>query len=373
MISTHKADHYRKHFNTLKHLKVLLIAQYAGTKSLDEIAKLINMKCWHHYHLSMKPLATSTLSDANKNRSAAVFHDFAQHLITQLRQKDQKEIEQLLTILDSSPIRLAGRGYAWAKALASRPGSEGLKLHLQYDATTHHIEYCEITDSNVNDISVATALPLHPHRLYVFDKGYCSYTWWKAIHDHGSLFATRLKKNTTFSVVATRMTPEKDRHYILKDELIELTGDGKKNPLHSVRLRRIEVPHPSDKKRVLVIVSNALEASTDTIAGTYKKRWEIELLFKWLKQNLKIKRFMGENKNAVMIQIYVAMIAYLLLKEYQQRVGKLHERLKDVAHYIRYSPFDAVHREADYRRRHKPIPHPTNTPIKKQLELEIFA
>jgi putative transposase len=174
-------------------------------------------------------------------------------------------------------------------------------------------------------------------------KGYCDYNWWKAIEDKGSHFVTRLKKNAAYTLLHTYPVAEEDKGFILKDSLITLSNKhprgGKNNDLAGSPLRLIEIRHPSSTEKPFHIVTNAVNASASSIAGWYKERWSIELLFKWLKQNLKIRRFLGESRNAIMIQIFVAIIAYALLKLYQTAAHLITLRLKDVGVLVKANLF----------------------------------
>jgi len=171
----------------------------------------------------------------------------------------------------------------------------------------------DVTPARTNDIEVAKALDLTPGTTYVFDLGYYDFTWWRRLHDTDCRFVTRLKRNTRPKVIEER--PVEPGGSILADRVIAVAwpmSKNRKNPLRDVPLREIVVVIETGKK--LRIVSNDLDASAKEIADLYKARWKIELFFKWVKQNLKIRRFIGTSETAVRIQIAVALIAFLLLK-----------------------------------------------------------
>jgi IS4 transposase len=229
-------------------------------------------------------------------------------------------------------VRIDGRGSQWAEKTFIRAGSQGLKLHLRIGAGSAAAEWVKITDMNVNDITAARDMPLEAGRIYLFDKGYCDYNWWAKIIDAGAHFITRLKRNAAYEVVMERPCDGGD---ILSDRIIRLTNHsprgGKHNYLAGRLLRLLQVPHPAGRKQPFVIVSSLLEAPAKEIAEGYRRRWSIELVFKWLKQNLRIKRFLGESRNAVMTQIYVAIIAYVLVRKYHRlsAAGTRRMRLAD--------------------------------------------
>lgn len=305
-----KSDKYSKGFTTWNHLMAFLFAQFAGSRSLRDLVLGFNAKPSMHYHIRSNPLRRSTLSDANSSRSSDVFKDMLSHLI-----HDNKEIRTLVHIFDSSIIRVDGRGSEWTEEKKTRHG-QGLKLHIDYGPEESSIENCSITSTNVNDITVASQWNLSSGKIYIFDKGYCDYNWWHKIHTTQSHFITRSKSNAVYHVLEERDIRESDKELVRRDSIIMLSNKrpraGKVNHLAATRLRLIEVVNPDDKK-IYYFITNMLEAEAAEIAAYYKGRWGIELLFKWLKQHLTIGRFLGENENAIRIQVYVAMIAFILL------------------------------------------------------------
>lgn len=334
LVDKRGADRWRKSFKTWDHLVAMLGGQLAGVGSLRDVENLFDEHRSTHYHLHCKGVKKSTLGDANKARDYQVFADIAQEMIICSGRKTRKA-KALLSVLDSSPIRLQGRGHGWAEKSCTRTANQGLKLHLLLMPNDGALDYAAVTDMNVNDITDARGMKLKSGRIYVFDKGYYDYNWWHEIIEAGSHFVTRPKKNAAYKVLETRpILPGEDGN-ILGDQVIELTNKaprgGKKNKLAGRKLRLVEIRHPGGKKGQFFIISDMMEATASEIADYYKQRWSIELLFKWIKQNLKIKRFMGESRNAVLIQIFVAIIAYLLVRLYKKLLGKAHTgRLKDL-------------------------------------------
>lgn len=341
VVDEHQGDRYTKTFTSWDHLVAMLTGQLAGVTSLRELEVTLNSHPECHYHLNTKNVKRSTLSDANHNRCFSIFRDITFSLLPSLS-KHKKDLKNILTILDASPLYLNSRGHEWANTTLSRAYNKGLKLHVQYNHSEDHIEYVEVYDATINDITVAQSLSLETNRIYVFDKGYCDYNWWKEIADKGSTFVTRLKKNASYGVEKSFEIAKKDKGLILTDQIIRLSNQRprakKVNELAGISLRLVEIKHPSGKEAPFMIVTNDLKASAQCIAEWYKERWSIELLFKWLKQNLKIKRFMGESRNAIMIQIFVALIAYILLKLYNNMTGGA-LRLKDVCTLVKSNLF----------------------------------
>ena len=172
--------------------------------------------------------------------------------------------------------------------------------------------YFAVTPANINDITAAKAMPIEPGATYVYDLGYYDYGWWAKIDDAGCRFVTRLKKNTPFVVVMENPVPQNSN--IVSDRIGHLPqrlANSRRNPLQ-VPVREVRVI--IDTGKMLRIVTNDLDASAQEIADLYKQRWQIELFFRWIKQTLRIKHFIGISENAVRIQIAVALIGYLILR-----------------------------------------------------------
>lgn len=312
----HHSDRYCKKFYTWDHLVMMLMLQLSGASSLNDLQVIQAANPNTLYHLNTKRIPKSTLADANSNRDFSVFSDIAKYMIASMNnRKLHKNSKDIITILDSTTFDLRGFGHEWAKETATR--NAGLKLHTKYLPDAEEIEAFTITDTNVNDICAAKAMGVDPSRIYVFDKGYCDYNWWNEIDKANSIFVTRLKLNAAYKVLESKSVPSKAEVTILRDESITLTNKqprGKKtNLLAGKKLRLITLPHPHDSSKEFPIVSNDLVSPAEAIANLYKQRWEIELFFKWSKQNLKIKKFIGQSRNAICIQILTAIIAYVLI------------------------------------------------------------
>jgi putative transposase len=222
------------------------------------------------------------------------------------------EGEALIRLLDATPIPLKGDGFPWAEANAR---TRGLKLHLLYDSRQRRPVWFDVTSAKTDDVVAGRAIPLEKGATYVFDKGYTDYRWWSQIIDAGAVFVTRRKRNAQCRDI--REQPASGDG-ILADRRLKIghrqpRGGAPINPLYQAELREIVVARP-DHDQPLYLLTNDFERPATDIAQLYKERWDIELLFKWLKQNLKIRRFLGRSENAVRIQIYVALIAFLLLR-----------------------------------------------------------
>ena len=202
----------------------------------------------------------------------------------------------------------------------------GAKAHIVYDPNADRPVYFAVTPAKVNDITAAKAMPIEPGATYVYDLGYYDYSWWAGLDEAGCRFVTRLKKNTPFSVIKQNRTPKNSN--IVSDRIGHLPArlaNSRKNPLQ-VPVREITVI--IDTGKLLRIVTNDLDAQAEEIADLYKQRWQIELFFRWVKQTLRIRHFIGVSENAVRIQIAIALIAFLILRMAQMAQKTVHSPLE---------------------------------------------
>jgi len=251
----------------------------------------------------------STLADANAARPAGVYTGLFLKLMKQAHRGLRRSLEETVYLIDSTSLRLNELSKEWARFSS---GVCGAKAHVIYDADAGCPVYMAVTAANVNDITAAQAMPQEAGASYVFDLGYYDYGWWAKLDAAGCRIVTRFKSNTPLH--ATEERPVAEDGAILSDRVGYLPArqaKNRKNPFgEPVREVRVRI----ETGKILRILSNDLDASAEEIAGLYKRRWEIELFFRWVKQNLKIKKFLGTSENAIRIQIAVALIAYLLLK-----------------------------------------------------------
>jgi IS4 transposase len=349
-VSEHQADKHRKGFSSWDQLLVMVYAQLSGAGSLRTLTTGFNAQASHHYHLHTSPVHRSTLADANCSTDAAVFADTARALMSKLHRRVRKDGEELLFLLDSTSITLKGPGFdAWTLENRTR-NTQGIKLHVLYAPEQQAPCYSSFTPANVNDVDQAHTLSLACGARYVFDKGYCDYSWWHAINQAGSVFVTRFKRNTALRVEQSHSIPPEAQDLVLLDETAYFrhrhNRGGHTNP-YEAPLRRITVAREAGKGP-LVLATNDLVSPALDIAEQYRARWGIELFFKWIKQHLGIKRFLGRSENAVRIQILTALIAYLLLVLYRNLHATQHS-LWECLSLLRSSLFQRPQVEA-YRR-----------------------
>lgn len=356
IVEDHKSDHYRKSYKTQSHMHLMVFHQLSGVNSLRSIEDLLDSHKSMVYHLGLDRVKRSTVSYANKTMDPAVFSTVASLLIDEVVQgrKIKKEMRELLCIIDSSTITSTSTGDGWSKRKSNC--TQGLKLHAVYEPEENIIEYIDITEASINDIIVGKEIPLESNRIYVFDKGYLDYNWWHTIDAVGSTFVSRLKKDAAYNVIQENTIKKEDKGFIKGDQIItfknKMLNTNKKNEYHGKKLRIIKVIHPDPSNTgTLNIVSNDCERDASEIAGFYKKRWAVELLFKWLKQNLRMKSHLSTSKNGLKIQIYCAIIAFALLKLYEQKLGQIKGTFKQFLEGVKHTLFTRPEYEEKLRRR----------------------
>lgn len=308
IVDRHDGDSYDKSFKSWDHLIALVYAQLAGVEGLRALETTFNANRQHHYHLGTGELARSTLSDANARRPVAVFAQTFAMLADMADRQIRREGAQMVRLIDASPIPLS-KICQWAKWNGR---IRGMKLHVVYDPVGDVPTCVEITPANVNDVEVGQKTAIEAGTTYVFDKGYCHFGWWRKINDCKAFFVTRKKVNMPLRATKKRTNRKRrgDGFKIIADHEVKLVSQGHARlpiPLRRIKLRR-------DDGGVVVLLTNDLTRTAVEIAALYKTRWQIELLFRWIKQHLDIRKFLGQNDNAIRLQVLAAMIAYLLLR-----------------------------------------------------------
>ena len=308
VVDRHNGDAYDKDFGSWDHLTALIFAQLGRVESLRDLVARWNAHSNNHYHLGVGEVARSTIGDANARRPVPVFAEVFSMLASQADRRFRQEGEAMLSLIDSTHVPL-GEVVDWAK---SNGRIKGLKLHVAYDPVMDMPSHIEITDANVNDVSIGERVPIERGRVYVFDKAYCKYRSWTAINDAGATFVTRQKTICKFRAQHWRKGGKRrgDGFTIVDDADVRFVSKG--DSKLAIPMRRIRV-HRDDGTKITLITNDTKRAAVE-IATFYKTRWQIELLFRWIKQHLQIKKFLGRNPNAVRLQIVAAMIAFLLLR-----------------------------------------------------------
>jgi Transposase DDE domain/Domain of unknown function (DUF4372) len=323
IVEKHGSDRLVRKLTTKRQFIALLYGQLSGATSLREIVTGMASHETRLYHVGAMPVKRSTMSDANSKRPWQVFRELFAQMLPQAHRGLRRAAADAVRLIDSTSVRLSGLSEGWATFSADVFGA---KAHIVYDPNADRPVYFAVTPANVNDITAAKAMPIEPGATYVYDLGYYDYGWWARLDDAGCRFVTRLKKNTPFSVVKENHVP-KDSN-IVSDRIGHLPArlaNSRRNPLQ-VPVREICVI--IDTGKLLRIVTNDLDAPAEEIADLYKQRWQIELFFRWVKQTLRIKNFVGVSENAVRIQIAVALIAFLILRMARLAQNVVHSPLE---------------------------------------------
>lgn len=309
LVDKHKADRRVRRLTTKNQFLALLFGQLSGSASLREIEAGLISQSARLYHVGGRPVARTTLADANAKRPADMFGELFAHMAAGACRRTRRHMADAVRILDATRLHLSSLSDGWIDTVK---GARAIKLHIAYDPHAEVPLEAAFTGQRVNDITPAKAMPITPGMTYVFDLAYYDFAWWAELDARGCRFVSRLKSNTHLKITAEQPVPEEST--ILSDRIGLMTqrlSHARRNPF-TEPLREIRVRIATGK--VIRLVTNDLDASATEIAALYKQRWQIELFFKWLKQNLKIAHFLGSGRNAVTIQIMAALIAYLLLR-----------------------------------------------------------
>jgi len=309
IVARHDGDAYDKTFRSWDHLVALMFAQFSAADSLRGLEASWNAQSQHHYHLASGLLVRSTLSDASKRRPVAVFAETFGLIAGQLDRQTRRDGNAMLRLIDSTPIPL-GKLCGWAK---SNGRIKGMKMHVLFDPQADCPRILDITDANINDALIGRTIQIEAGATYVFDKGYCHYGWWSAIAAAGSSFVTRPKANMGLKLVDLRPIGQADGDGFTVLDDAEMRFASKGDSKLPIRLRRVTVRR-HEAGDTITLLTNDMNRSAVAIAALYKGRWQIELLFRWIKQHLRIRKFLGNNDNAIRLQLFAAMIAYALLR-----------------------------------------------------------
>jgi hypothetical protein len=319
-VQQYQGDRYVKSYTTWHQYITILFSQIKQKDSIRDIVTGWDAFESRWYHLGMKDIRRSTFSDANNKRDYQIFESLFYHLLSRCRDytpKHRFKFNNPLFSLDASVIDLCLSVFPWAKF---RKTKGAIKLHCLYDHSGALPSFVTITDGKKHDVTVArkTDLPLSPDSIISIDRAYIDFNWLNSLDENGVWFVTRAKSNIDFVVTGQHPVSGKG---VRKDRAILLNGPRTKN-YYQKELRMIEF-YDEETKKHLTFLTNNRKLAASTIAAIYKSRWQIELFFKWIKQNLKIKSFLGTSKNAVLTQIWVAMSYYLLLTyiKYQTKYG----------------------------------------------------
>jgi hypothetical protein len=358
LVEAHGADARVRRLTTKDQFVALLYGQLSGASSLREIVTGLESHAARLYHLGATTVRRSTLSDANALRPVAVFSELLALMMQRAHRGLRRKLADTVYLIDATGVRLNEFSAGWARFSA---GVCGAKVHVIYDPDGDHPIYAAVSAAKVSDITVAQQMPIEPGATYVFDLGYYDYAWWAKLDAAQCRIVTRFKANTPLSVIEELPVPEGGT--ILSDRIGFLPArqaKSRRNPMQDA-VREVRVVTETGK--VLRILSNDLDATAQEIADLYKRRWAIELFFRWVKQTLRITRFLGTSENAVRIQIAVAFIAFLLLRLAQAT----QKTLKSPLTFARLIRANLMHRKP-IDRLLEPEPPPISNPAQMALQ-----
>ena len=287
----------------------MAMAQLSGRNSLRDIVDSVSTQAHRLYHLGSAKLTRSNLSRINENKPHTLYETLFGKLLDRcqrLTPGHSFRFKNKLYSLDASTIDLCLSVFPWADFRSTKGA---IKLHIGLNHSGYLPEFVTITEGKTSDIEIGRMLSFPAGSIIAIDRGYTDYQWYNQLNNKGIFFVTRLKSNASYKVVK--------RHPVLKnkgltsDQTIILTGIGAAKDC-PIQLRRIGYRDQQTGKQY-VFLTNHFKLAAKTIADIYKARWQVELFFKWIKQNLKIKSFVGTSKNAVMTQIWIALCVYLLI------------------------------------------------------------
>lgn len=333
LVKQYGADRYAKKLSTWNQFTALLYAQISGMESLREIESAFSVQNLRTYHLGLpSKICRNTLSNANAKRDWHIYEGMFYKLLARCRNltpKHKFNFPNPLYSIDATTISLCLSVFPWAK-IKHKKGA--IKMHFQFDHSGDIPCFMVMTNGEANDVVAARAhIKLTRDSIYCFDRGYTDSKWFRRISDAGAYFVTRLRERVNYRIVGQHVSWKGPAKGVVSDDVIELCGKMKETHPRWLRLIRY---YDKEHDKTFEFITNQLKLPARTIADIYKSRWQIEAFFRWVKQNLKIKTFLGTSENAVLTQIWSAMCYYLLLAyiKYQSRYAHslyyLHQLIK---------------------------------------------
>ena len=338
LVKEHNTDKHHKGFDSWSHLVSMLFCHFGKSQSLRDISNGLRSATGNLNHLgNVHPPTKSNLGYQNKHRTYELFRDYyyalSKHLGQQAGFKQVKfKIKSKIFLLDATTISLCLSLFDWAK-YKTKKGA--IKMHTLLDFDGNLPAYVNITDGKTADNKGAYDIPLIKNSVIVADRFYNDFSLLNIWDSKGVFFVIRHKENLKFTSVKENELPDNRHQHILKDEMIELTGKTKEK--YPKRLRRVAVWDEKNQETI-ELITNHFKWSCNTISELYKSRWDIEIFFRDIKQQLHIKSFIGTSTNAVMIQIWTALITILILK-YLKAIAKYNWYLSNLVAFLRINLF----------------------------------
>jgi hypothetical protein len=344
VVTRYKGDYRVHNFPCWAQLIVMLYAQLDEKESLRALETGIVSKKKFFWQLGVENAPRATLSDANAKRNWKIYRDLFQELVKLCQENSPKHtfrFDNALQALDATTIKLCLKLFPWAK-FRQRKGA--IKIHTLYQYSGQIPSFINVTDGKTHEIRVARELDFEPDSITVFDRAYIDFLWLYSIHQKLAYWLTRAKSNLSYVVVRNPdhslppLSATARKRGIVKDQGIRIVGRRAKNI--PIELRLITY-YDAEKKETFRYLTNIFHLSAWTITQIFKARWEIEIFFKWIKQHLKIKTFLGTSENAVYTQIWIAMITYLLLA-YIKHSMKSELSLLEIHRLLRENMFERI-------------------------------
>ena len=340
-VNRYNGDFKTKHFNCWRQYLCMVFGQLTHRESLSDTILCLKANANKLYHIGIgEAIVKSTLSTANENRDWRIFSDFAWILIKEAQQlyADEKDLELSIDnpvfAIDASTIDMCLTLFQWANFRSTKAG---IKLHVQLDLRSAIPEFIQITPAAIHEVNILDTISYQIDSFYILDRGYIDFKRLYRIHFSKAFFVIRAKDNLNFKCV--KSNKKNKASGILADQLIRVLGFYASKD-YPDKIRRIKF-YDVDNDRIFVFLTNNFELDANEIAKLYKHRWKIELFFKWIKQNLKIKTFWGTSENAVRVQIWIAISAYIIVAIAKKKFN-LKQSLYEILQVTSVSVFDKM-------------------------------
>lgn len=343
LVAKHKADKHNKGIDSWDHLVSMLYCHLAGASSLRDISNGLRSTLGNRSHMGLGSVPSkSSLSYINQKRPWQLFSDYYFTLFDALRadglpkRHGLRNIKRKVLLLDASVISVCLNLFNWAHYRAQKGG---LKVHTVLDYDGLLPTFCALTDGKTHEIKVARSLFYPKGSVLVFDRGYTDFSWWHDLDSRGIFFITRTKTNLDYRIRAENAIPHPMRHCIKGDYMVDIQSPAARRAGFTTA-RLIRYFDPTEQREFTFITNQTIWTAAD-IATAYKERWHIEVFFKFLKQHLHIKSFVGTSHNAVMIQLWTALICFLLLK-YLQHKATYKWCMSNLSNFLRLASFAKI-------------------------------
>ena len=324
-------------FNRWSQFMAMFVCQLSGRKSLRDVVENLKVQSHKLYHLGMKNVSRSHLARVNDAQPHQLYQELFQKMMGRcqaLAPKNRFKLDAKVYLLDATLIKLCLEAFPWA-TYQQKKGA--IKLHVGLSSDGYLPEFFDATKGNVHEIHWAKSLKLPAGSFVVFDRGYTDYGWYQSLSDSGVFFVARLKDNALVEYFKKR--PGRKSPGVMLDQEIALSGVKDK-----LRL----VSFTAEDGNEYRFITNATHLPAATVAELYKERWQIELFFKWIKQNLKVKTFLGTSENAVLTQLWIALCVYLVLAWLKFK-SKLNQTMQQILRLLQMNLFDRRDLEALFK------------------------